>query len=136
MGTTETRETTATKLARIAKLSASDRHKRFDSLMHLFNEESLAACFHALDGRKAVGVDGVRKAEYGKHLESTLEELIVRMKRMGYRPGPVRQVLIPKGDKAGAMRPLGISNFEDKLVQGVMRQVLESIYEKMFLSGS
>ena len=136
MGTTETRETTATKLARIAKLSASDRHKRFDSLMHLFNEESLAACFHALDGRKAVGVDGVRKAEYGKHLESNLEELIVRMKRMGYRPGPVRQVLIPKGYKAGAMRPLGISNFEDKLVQGVMRQVLESIYEPLFLSGS
>ena len=38
MGTTETRETTATKLARIAKLSASDRFKRFDSLMHLFKE--------------------------------------------------------------------------------------------------
>ena len=136
MGTTETCETTATKLARIAKLSASDPFKRFDSLMHLFNEESLAACFHALDGKKAVGVDGVRKAEYGKHLESNLKELIVRMKRMGYRPGPVRQVLIPKGDKAGTMRPLGISNFEDKLVQGVMRQVLESIYEPLFLSGS
>jgi hypothetical protein len=27
--------------------------------MHLFNEESLAACFHALDGKKAVGVDHV-----------------------------------------------------------------------------
>jgi group II intron reverse transcriptase/maturase len=104
--------------------------------MHLFNEESLAACFHGLDGKKAVGVDGVRKAEYGDHLESNLKELIARMKRMGYRPGPVRQVLIPKGDKAGAMRPLGISNFEDKLVQGVMRQVLESIYEPLFLSGS
>ena len=136
MGTTETCVTTATKLVRIAKLSASDPLKRFDSLMHLFNEESLAACFHALDGKKAVGVDGVKKVEYGKHLESNLKELVVRMKRMGYRPGPVRQVLIPKGDKAGAMRPLGISNFEDKLVQGVMRQVLESIYEPLFLPGS
>ncbi len=136
MGTTEIHETTATKLARIAKLSASDSLKRFDSLMHLYNEESLAACFRALDGKKAVGVDGVRKVEYGEHLESNLEELISRMKRMGYRPGPVRQVLIPKGDKAGATRPLGISNFEDKLVQGVTRQVLESIYEPLFLSGS
>ncbi len=52
MGTAETRVTTATKLVRIAKLSASDSLKRFDSLMHLVNEESLAACFHALDGRK------------------------------------------------------------------------------------
>jgi RNA-directed DNA polymerase len=34
------------------------------------------------------------------------------------------------------MRPLGISNFEDKVVQGVMRQVLESIYEPLFLPGS
>ena len=90
MGTTETRETTTTKLARIAKLSASDGHKRFDSLMHLFNEKSLAACFRVLDGKKAVGVDGVSKAEYGTHLESNLNELIARMKRMGYRPGPVR----------------------------------------------
>ncbi|MFL7870380.1 MAG: group II intron reverse transcriptase/maturase [Anaerolineales bacterium] len=136
MGTTETRETTTTTLARIAKLSASDALKRFDSLMHLFSEESLAACFHVLDGKKAVGVDGVSKAEYGEQLESNLKELIARMKRMGYRPGPVRQVLIPKGDKSGAMRPLGISNFEDKLVQGMMRQVLESIYEPLFLPGS
>jgi group II intron reverse transcriptase/maturase len=104
--------------------------------MHLFTEESLAAYFHALDGKKAVGVDGVSKAEYGEQLGSNLKELIARMKRMGYRPGPVGQVLIPKGDKAGAMRPLGISNFEDKLVQGVMRQVLESIYEPLFLPGS
>jgi len=36
--------------------------------------------------------------------------------------------LIPKGDKAGAIRALGISNLEDKLVRGVMRQVLESVY--------
>lgn len=136
MGTTETRESTATKLARIAKLSASDPSKRFNSLMHLFTEESLAACFHALDGRKAVGTDGVKKAEYGEQLESNLNGLITRMKRMGYRPGPVRQVLIPKGDRAGSMRPLGISNFEDKLVQGVMRRILEGIYEPVFLSGS
>lgn len=136
MGRSETCETTTTKLERIAKLSASDPHKRFDSLMHLFTKESLAACFHELDGRKAVGMDGVSKAEYGERLESNLEELITRMKRMGYRPGPVRQVLIPKGDKAGTMRPLGISNFEDKLVQGVMRRILESLYEPAFLSGS
>ena len=63
MGTTEIRETTATKLVRIAKLSASDSLKRFDSLMHLFNEESLAACLHALDGKKAVGVDGVSSSD-------------------------------------------------------------------------
>ena len=59
MSTTETHRTTDTVLRRIAWLSARDASKRFDSLMHLFNRESLAACFHELDGRKAVGADGV-----------------------------------------------------------------------------
>lgn len=104
--------------------------------MHLFNQESLGANFHTLDGRKAVGVDGVTKAEYGNDLERHLEDLVERMKRMAYRPGPVRRVLIPKEGQINAWRPLGIGNFEDKLVQGVMRQVLESIYEPVFLDCS
>ena len=117
-------------------MSARDRHKQFDCLMHHFNEASLAGCFHTLDGRKALGVDGVSKADYGKHLEENLKELVGRMQGMGYRPGPVRRVLIPKEDKPGATRPLGISNFEDKLVQVMMHKVLEAIYEPLFLDCS
>ena len=111
---TEAQQTADTVLQRIAWLSARDASKRFDNVMHLFNQESLAACFHALDGRKAVGADGVTKAEYGANLERNLAELVVRMKRMGYRPGPVREVRIPKADEPGATRPLGISSVEDK----------------------
>ena len=59
MSTPETHQTTDTILRRIAWLSSREASKRFDSLMHLFNQESLAGCFHALDGRKAVGADGV-----------------------------------------------------------------------------
>ena len=58
VSTTETQETTNTVLRRIAWLSSRDASKRFDRLMHLFNQESLAGCFRALDGRKAVGADG------------------------------------------------------------------------------
>ena len=136
MGTTETCETTDTKLRRIAWLSARERSKRFDCLMHLFTEESLAACFHELDGRKAVGVDGVTKARYAEDLDRNLEDLLSRMKRMAYRPGPVRRVRIPKEGKPGAFRPLGVGNLEDKLVQGMMHKVLESIYEPLFLDCS
>jgi group II intron reverse transcriptase/maturase len=104
--------------------------------MHLFNEESLAACFHELDGRKAVGVDGVTNAVYGENLDERLQELVERMRRMGYRPGPVRQVLIPKAGRPGATRALGISNLEDKLVQMQMRKVLEAVFEPLFLDCS
>jgi RNA-directed DNA polymerase len=136
MGPTETCSITDTQLKRIAWLSARDPHKQFNSLMHHFNEESLAACYHALDGRKAVGVDGVSKAHYGEQLEENLKDLVGRMKRMAYRPGPVRRVLIPKEGKPNATRALGISNFEDKLVQGMMHRVLESLYEPLFLDCS
>jgi len=58
------------------------------------------------------------------------------MKKMAYRPGPVREVLIPKEGQPGATRPLGISNLEDKIVQKMMQKVLESLYEPLFLDCS
>jgi hypothetical protein len=58
----ESQTTTATQLTRIAWLSARDTQKPFQSLMPHFHETSLKACFHQLDGRKAVGGDGVTKA--------------------------------------------------------------------------
>lgn len=136
LGPTETCLDTDTKLKRIAWLSARDPHKRFDSLMHHFNEQSLAACFHELDGTKAVGIDGVTKAQYGANLDDNIKELVTRMKRMAYRPAPVRQVQIPKEGKPGGTRPLGISDLEDKIVQKMMQKVLESIYEPLFLDCS
>ncbi len=136
MRTPESQTKTETKLRRIAWLSERDPQKIFNNLMHLFNEESLKGCFNELDGRKAVGVDGVDKAMYRENLEENLRELIARMKRMAYQPGPVRQVLIPKEDKPGATRPSGISNLEDKIVQKMMQKVLESIYDPIFIDCS
>ena len=91
LGSTETYLDTDTKLTRIAWLSANDPHKRFDSLMHHFNEASLAACVHELDGSKAVGIDKVTKAQYGEHRDANLRDLVARMKRMAYRPQPIGQ---------------------------------------------
>jgi group II intron reverse transcriptase/maturase len=104
--------------------------------MHHFNVESLTACFHELDRRKATGIDRVSKDEYGEALLENLDALLERMKQMAYRPGPVREVLIPKDGKPGATRPLGIANFEDKLVQKMTAKILESIYEPTFLDCS
>ncbi len=132
METTDLPLMTETKLKRIAWLSASDHQKKFDNLMHLFNLESLVCCFNELDGEKAVGVDGITKEMYRKNLGQNLLNLIDRMKRMAYVPGPIRRVLIPKEGKPGAERPLGIANLEDKIVQKMTQKVLESIYEPVF----
>lgn len=127
---------TTTKLNRITWLSKQDSRKEFECLMHLYNQESLIECFHELDKNKAVGVDGITKMAYKDNLNSNIEELVTQMKKMAYRPGPVREVLIPKEGKPGATRPLGISNLEDKIIQKMTQKILESIYEPLFLNCS
>jgi group II intron reverse transcriptase/maturase len=133
---TENLMVTEMKLKRIAALSAANPGMVFSHVIHHFNMESLRTCFHELDGQKAIGSDGVDKASYGKNLETNLQKLMDRMKRMAYIPGAVRQVLIPKEGKSNATRPLGISNFEDKIIQRMMHKVLESIYEPLFHENS
>lgn len=113
-----------------------DKDKQFNCLMHHFNEESLRECFNQISPNKAVGADGITKADYAQNLQQNLKGLVAKMKQMAYRPAPVRQVLIPKEGKPSAKRPLGISNFEDKIVQKMMQRVLESIYEPLFLDCS
>lgn len=131
-GLTKLGKTTETKLKRIAQRSGENPCAEFNWLMPHFNKESLIGCFNELDGRKAVGADGQTKEVYGKSLVENIKSLIERMKRMSYRPGPVREVLIPKEGKRSAYRPLGISNFEDKIVQLMISKILNAIYEPIF----
>lgn len=136
MDETKSNKSTATKLLRISKLSNDDPKMEFNWLMPHFNKESLICCFNMLSGWKAVGIDGKSKEEYGENLEENIEKLIQKMKQMAYRPAPVREVLIPKEGQKGKFRPLGISNFEDKIVQMMTSKVLNAIYEPIFLDCS
>lgn len=118
---------------RIAK--QQEKYGTVQGLMSYINQESLKEQHRKQERRKAVGIDGVTKEEYGKNLEENTKELIERMKKFSYRPQSVRRVYIPKpgSDKR---RPLGIPAYEDKLVQGVMAEILNQIYEKIFLDMS
>lgn len=128
-------ESTAdTKLAQIAKRAQDDPKLKFTTVMHHFSAANLEQCYRELEGNKALGVDGISKAEYGRELDRNVDGLVERLKRFSYRPQAVRRVLIPKGD--GKMRPLGISCVEDKLVQRMAAKILEAIYEQDFLDCS
>lgn len=59
-----------------------------------------------------------------------IDSLIARLKDHSYQPHPARRTYILK--KNGKQRPLGIPSFDDKLVQEVVRMLLESIYEPTF----
>jgi RNA-directed DNA polymerase len=123
-----------TKLDRIEDRSRRDRKTVFNNLGHVIDKDMLRRCFHELDGSKAVGIDGVTKEQYGKNLEGNLDRLLANIRRGSYHPKPSRIHEIPKTD--GTMRPLAISCFEDKIVQESVRQIVEKIYEPLFLNCS
>jgi group II intron reverse transcriptase/maturase len=120
-----------TKLERIAEISAHTRRPEFTSLYHHINAEMLKQCHRELDGKKAVGIDKVTKAKYEVNLEENISNLVKRLKNKSYKPLPSLRVFIPKGN--GKMRPLGISSYEDKIVQLAVKKILEAIYEPRFL---
>ena len=123
-------EQMATKLERIAELSAQNPDMVFTSIGHLIDVKLLRECHEKMSEDKAVGIDGISKEEYGKHLEENLVDLVGRLKRKSYKPQPARRVEIPKDN--GKTRPLSIYCYEDKLVQEALRRVLEAVFEPMF----
>ena len=123
------------KLQLIAEKASKDAKLKFTSLMHHLNKESLARCYGRLKTNKSPGIDGVSVEQYGKHLDENLDGLLARMKAGEYQPLPVRRVEIPKLGRS-EKRSLGIPAVEDKLVQLVMKEILEAIYEQDFLDCS
>lgn len=81
---------------------------------------------------KASGIDKVTKEKYSENPGENLENLIDRLKEEKYRPKPSRRVYIPK-DGSNRMRPLGISSYEDKLVENAIAEILIPIYETKFI---
>jgi group II intron reverse transcriptase/maturase len=75
------------------------------------------------------------KTEYEKNLDENVDNLLARMKTFSYRPQPVRRVYIEK-EGSDKMRPLGIPAYEDRLVQGVIAEILDVIYEPKFYDFS
>ena len=119
-----------TKLERIHEMSTNTPELIFTSIGHLMNRELLLECHQKADGTKALGVDEVSKADYEVNLDENMNKLVSRLKSHAYHPLPSKRVMIPKDN--GKMRPLGISSYEDKLVQEALKEILEAVFEPMF----
>ncbi len=115
-------------------LRAQNTQAVFSNLLTHVNVNSLKEAFKALDGKKALGVDGVSKKEYGNNLEENLRNLESRIQKGTYRPSLKREILIPKAN--GKTRPIAIACFEDKLVDWVVGKILTQLYEPLFIRNS
>jgi len=134
MANASTLESMSPQLLKVVERAQREPEGRFHSLAHLIDVPALERAYHRMRKDAAVGVDGVTKEKYGQALEANLQDLHARMKAKRYRHQPIRRVHIPK--EQGKTRPIGISAFEDKLVQDAVREVLEAIYEQDFLDCS
>lgn len=103
-------------------------------MINRVNYDSLLSEHKRQDSKKAKGIDGVSKWDYEENLDENLKNLVQKMKEFSYRPQPVLRTYIPKPN--GDLRPLGIPSYEDKLVQGVMGDILTQVYEPRFLDCS
>lgn len=107
---------------------SKDSSYKFERLYRiLFNEELFYVAYQKIasnGGSTTKGSDGRSIDEMSL---ARIETLIASLKDESYQPHPSRRVHIPK--KNGKTRPLGIPAFEDKLVQEVVRMILEAIYE-------
>jgi group II intron reverse transcriptase/maturase len=77
-------------------------------------------------GTTAETVDGMSRRK--------IEEIMELLRYERFKWSPVRRTLIPKGN--GKTRPLGIPTWSNKLLQEVMRSILEAYYEPQFSPNS
>jgi group II intron reverse transcriptase/maturase len=77
-------------------------------------------------GATSETVDGMSLAK--------IDRIIDALKQERYRWTPVRRTYIPKSN--GKQRPLGVPSWSDKLLQEVLRSLLEAYYEPQFSDHS
>jgi len=134
MASALTLETMSPGLLKVVERAQREPEGRFHALAQLIDMPALERAYRRQRAEAAVGMDGVTKEQYGQALEINLQDLHARLKAQRYRHQPIRRVHLPKAQ--GKTRPIGISAFEDKVVQDAVREVLEAIYEQDFLGCS
>lgn len=88
----------------------------------LFDRKLMAAWRKVEENGGAGGIDGETIESFKKHEEERIADLLQRLRARTYKPTAVRRQYIPK--KNGKLRPLGIPNIEDRIVQQSIVNVL------------
>ena len=108
---------------------------KFDKLFQkLYNTDLWLMAYESIapnPGNMTKGVDGKTVDGMGmEHIQAAIADL----KASRYKTTPVRRTYVKKAN--GRSRPIGIPNFEDKLLQTVVKFILEAIYEPTFSNAS
>lgn len=126
--------TVSTQLQEIAQQARQHPERIFTTLAHLMDVDFLREAHRRLNKQGAPGLDKVTAADYGEQLEENLADLHQRLRSGCYRAPLIKRVWIEKEN--GKQRPLGIPEFEDKIVQRSVEMLLSAIYEEQFYDFS
>jgi RNA-directed DNA polymerase len=108
----------------------------FSLIDKVWDERNLRAAFERVKANKgAAGVDHISIEDFEKHLDEQVATVSQQLREGTYQPQPVARRYIPKPGSR-EKRPLGVPTVRDRMVQGAVRQVIEPIFEKEFLSCS
>ena len=104
----------------------------YDRMLH---EQRLLRAFAKVKSNQgAAGIDGQSVADFAERLPEEIAQLVCELKDKSYRPKPVRRVEIPKPD--GGVRKLGIPTVRDRVVQQVLLDILQPIFDPDFHPSS
>jgi len=124
-------------LDRIKDNSRNNKEEIFTRLYrYMLRPDLYYLAYKNLYANKGASTKGVDDDTSDGFSETKISKIINSLTDETYVPKPVRREHIPKKQNSTKMRPLGIPAFTDKLVQEVLRMILEAVYESTFSKHS
>lgn len=123
-----------------ARKAAMQPDHQFTDVYHLLcREDWIRTALSAIlgnRGSRTAGIDHVTRRAFtsDRYVEQFIVTLAAQLKSGAYRPQPVRRQYIPKPN--GKQRPLGILTIQDRVVQMLLKMLMEPIWESHFLDCS
>jgi group II intron reverse transcriptase/maturase len=120
-------------LDRIMRNSRKNKEEIFTRLYrYMLRPDLYYLAYNKLYRNKGASTKGVDDDTADGFSEEKISKIIQSLADETYTPKPVRRVYIEKKRNSKKKRPLGLPSFTDKLVQEVMRMILEAVYEPTF----
>jgi len=124
-------------LDRIRENSRNNKEEIFTRLYrYLLRPDLYYIAYQNLYANKGASTKGVDNDTADGFSAEKINRIISSLIDESYAPKPVRREYIEKKGNSKKKRPLGIPTFTDKLVQEVLRMILEAVYEPTFSNYS
>ena len=124
----------STQLRQIAEQAINNPSQVFSSLAHLMDIDFLREAYRRLRKNGAPGQSGRSAKDYKQDLEANLIDLHQRLREKRYKAPLIKRVWIEKEN--GKKRPIGLSEFEDMIVQKAVSMLIGAVFEQDFYAFS